>query len=343
LNGECIIEVKKPRLLGDPNLTDEQRHTLVKDVFANPDENNLNLNLDELIIKYAGENGIPPQIIKSQMQKETYFKPAWRYEPFWDLKIQYGKKADNYFSDDMPFVVTDASMGLGDKPSLHLNEQPSEYIDTPTKISAFVVQYWYDRYVRRHTGEKPDTIVGSKQLTYRWKELYDKIKHDPTMKTNDVNARMQAHNTLLLEIQDKKNRIGKAFDIIAQTRKVTSYGFIQMVYITAADNKFFKETDNRYGLTDITSYVDQLDETQYPEKLNEQIFFMPRYCDFLLKQLNSFFPGRIPSSEWSTTIGKITTIGFESNWKLALQKYNKGEKDYGKNVTLNANNFMPTK
>ena len=333
--GSIVIEVKKPaKLLAAGQSPD---YINVKDVFANPSGPN-NLNLDELIIKYAGENGIPPQNIKGQMLKETSFKPAWRYEPFADAKYQKLEDGDTYFDEGMPFVVTETSMG-GDLPNTHTNVYSGRqllltpYIDEPVYIGSYVTQHW-DNYVRHKSGDEPDQIIGSRTLTDRWKELYKEAKGKRSL--TDAQARTEAHTKLKNEINNANTTIGKRFGVIAQTRKWTSYGFIQMLYITAADNTFSKETDNRYGQTDITPYADQNDANMFPEKLlNEQDFFMPRYCDFLLKKLNSKFPGRIPFYEWEG--------GFNAKWKSAIQKYNPGEANYAIDVLNNAQLFVPSK
>ena len=322
------VEVKKPTVLGNLDLTDVARHSIVRDVFGK------DFNLDSMIIQYAGKYGIPPQIIKGQMQKETAFNPAWRYEPFEDIRIQNSKDlTEKYFDVDMPFVIDVTSMGAGDKPDLHTNESPSDYVDTSTKIGVFVVEYWFSRYVRRHTGDAPDTIIGSTSLTKRWKEIYDQIKKNKP-KIIDSDARTQAHNKLKNEIQDSKSHIGKSFDNIAQTRKITSYGFVQMMYTTATGERFNLENNDCYSPTQIY-YIDQNDEHIFPEKLNEQGFLLPRYCDFLWKKLNFTSTSCLPTDNW--------TDGFEAKWKAALRNYNLGEAGYAGDVMANAENYLPVK
>jgi len=328
--GHRIITVVKPGKL----LSGSQSPTYarIKDVFALASDVNPNLDLDALVVKYAGENGIPPQLIKGQMLKETALKPAWRYEPFLDVKLQSNdEKLETYFDESLPFVVTETSMGNGDWPTLHTNSSPTPYISTPISASEFVTTHW-DRYVRRGSGNTPDNIIGSVSLTARWKELYQNAKKKKG--TTDAQARQKAHDNLQDEILDADTDLGGQFDVMAQTRKATSYGFIQMMYITAVDNRFYKETEGRYAPTG-TPYVDQNNSQMFPEKLNEQDFFMPRYSDFLLKKLNFTFTGATPSSQWDD--------GFEARWKAALKKYNPGEKTYGNDVLSNAERFLPSK
>jgi hypothetical protein len=329
-SANIVVEVKKPvRLVAAGQNPD---YINVKDVFADPGGPN-NLNLDSLIIKFAGENGIPPQNIKGQMLKETTFRPAWRYEPFKDIEYQNKETGKRYFGTNMPFVVDATSMGTGDWPSLHTNVSPTPYINTPVTIGGFATEHW-DRYVSHKSGNEPDKIIGSSALTKEWKKLYDEEKKK---KQSDDKARVAAHTRLKNELLDADTDLGEQFSIVAQTRKVTSYGFIQMMYITAVDSRFFKETDGRYAPTG-TRYVDQNDEHMFPEKLNEQDFFMPRYCDFLLKKLNIAIlgntPGRIPFYEWED--------GFNARWKSAIKMYNLGEANYATDVLNNAMLFVPS-
>ena len=326
LTASIVVEVKKPGKLGS------RVNGTVKDVFGH------DISLNDSIYKYAGDNGIPPQIIKGQMLKESSFRPVWRYEPFQDVSIQ-GNHFYDYFSEGLPFVVTETTMGSGDSPTLHTNEKPGEYLKDPTKIATYTVKHWWDQYVQRGSGSTPDRILGSKDLSSRWKTLYEEIKKDDTKNLNDSAARLEAHNDLKDQIQDVKTPLGKSFDIIAQTRKVTSYGFTQMMYTTAAVDSFYKETDGRYASTG-TPYVDQQNTSEFPEKLNEIDFSMPRYSDFLLKCLNFQFTGRIPFFQW---IGKSQTLGFDANWKAALQKYNPGESTYAGVVLGNSKTFYPSK
>jgi hypothetical protein len=318
--GAKVIEVTKPAKLGNS-------HSTVTDVFGRG-----GISLDSLIIQFAGIYGIPPQVIKGQMRKEgADFRPAWRYEPFLDARIQGGRNANRYFSTDLPFVVDATTMGTGDLPNNHTNEDPKPYVGTPAQIGTYAAAHWSD-YVQNHSGSTPDSIIGSSVLTQRWRELYSEIKNDKTKKTSDHDARIQVHNALKLEIQDRKNKIGKLFDIIAQTRKVTSYGLTQMMYITAADNFF---DNNHYECYDpsTTRYVNQNDAHTYPEKLNEQNFLMTPYCEYQWKLLNFTFTGCIPDGDWQG--------GFEAKWENALVKYN-GAGDYGRSVLSNAQDFKPS-
>jgi hypothetical protein len=70
------LRVIKPDQLGST-------HNQEKNVFGNF------YNLDEQIIKYTGEYGIPPQFIKADIEAEGNFNPAYRYEPFYTINKLY--------------------------------------------------------------------------------------------------------------------------------------------------------------------------------------------------------------------------------------------------------------
>jgi hypothetical protein len=322
------IEVKKPAKLGNS-------HSTVTDVFGT--FGNPNLNLDSLIIKYAGENGIPPQLIKGQMEQECLdpstgqFEPQWRYEPFQDAKTNAN---DEIFRNNQ-FVITDNSTG-GSFPSTHTNVQPVDYNRTQVKISKYLIDNWFSKYVQRGKIDKePDVIIGSKGLTQEWEIAWDKFRRD--QKT--LSPKEAAHNFVKALVTDATKRPGKAFDRLAQTRIMTSYGFTQLMYTLAiTDGKFNAETDGRYAPTK-TQYMDKTDASRYPEMLNEQNILMPRYCDRLLRNLKKLFPpGRIPAYMWETERGGK---GFEANWKVSLQYYNKGRSGYGDEVWSKAQHYLP--
>jgi len=335
------IEVKKPDVLGDPDLTDQARHSVVKDVT------NSDLDLDALLIKYAGENGIPPQIIKGQIEKETSLKSAWRYEPFKDLEWQR-ESYRKYFASDLPFNVREGVPN--DLPPSYTNVSPTPYVRSLVKIGDFAVQHWFDRYVQRGTGAEPDVILGSKELTRIWFWVF--LNTSLAMGQSGIpvgipEMKRYTHDFVKGRILDGTF---EGFGRIAQTRKVTSYGYVQMLYITAVDFSW-RETEGRYG-TIGRAYVDKRDVTQYPEKLNEQDFLFPRYSDFTLFDLrlaiteatrgkkikandkySTSLVETIPEGNWPT--------GFDQVWTRAMQWHNLGEAGYGQDVMLKANNYLP--
>lgn len=316
-----VIEVERPSELGTADNT-------ITDVFGK------SINIDDLIIKYAGENGIPPQLIKGQMVQESSFEPQCRYEPFQDAQTD----TDDEIFQDNKFVMTDNSTG-GGFPTNHTNVQPIDYNRTQIKISKYLVDNWFSKCVRHGaTANDPDVIVGSESKPYnltakwiaQWNLLKGKVK----------NPKEAAHNYVKGLVTDATQFPGSAFNRLAQTRIVTSYGFTQLLYTMAiTDGKFNKETDGRYAPTG-TQYMHKTDASKYPEMLNEEDVLMPRYCDRLLRNLNLLFPGRIPESEWKGKRRGVIYEGFEACWKASLYFYNSGA-GYADQVWSKAQNYLP--
>lgn len=331
--GSIDIEVMKPSKLGDT-------YNRVVDVFGN------RLNLDSLIIVYAGANGIPPQLIKGQMEVESQFKPAWRYEAFQDANTPLNS---SIFQDNK-FVITGNGMGPNFPPPGHSTSAvaPTFYNNKGINISQYLIDNW-DNYVAvGKTPDAPNIILGAENKPFffdkTWKMKWDQIKHKVS------HPRDVADNYIKSLITDQSTNLGKMFVRLAQTRIFTSYGFEQLLYTMAiTDGRFYKETDGRYAPTG-TQYMDKSDPSDYPEKLNEENFLMPRYSDRLLRNLNFLFPGLIPDSQWKGTLnirnkkGQIIKTydfdGFEANWKGSLYYYNQGS-DYADEVWSDAQKFLP--
>ncbi len=340
--GAIEITVKKPAVLGHPDVSVAARNSVVTDVsgvYGTP-----NLNLDDLIIKYAGENGIPPQLIKGQMEQECLdpetgqFEPVWRYEPFQDAQ----RRINDPIFQNNEFVITDNSLG-GPFPSNHTNVQPMDYNRTKVRISEYLTgKNWFSVYVQRgETANDPNIILGSESwpyyLTQKWKERWDYNSAHKVEKPKD-----DAHNYIKALITDPSQFPGSDFDRLAQTRIWTSYGFTQMLYATAiTDGKFNPETEERYAPTG-THYMDKTNVSDYPEMLNEQDTLMPRYCDLLLKNLKKLFTDKpqIPESQWKGNRGKNAYDGFEANWKASLHLYNK-RANYPDEVWSKAQKYLP--
>ena len=344
--GAIEITVEKPMVLGDPNIPDVDRHSVVTDVFGHP------LDLDELVIEYAGENGIPPQLIKGQMEQESNFRNSWRYEPMTDIRYQEDDDLmERFFPAESPFVKsTDHPTGTGNWPYSvqppHSNVCPGPYNNIAVTIGGYIADNW-DKYKRKGKLGEPDSILSSTDLTQRFKELYK-----PPTKLNKKTpkaAKQEAYEDLGNELREAKSEVGQRYNRIAQTRIVTSYAFAQLMYSTTIDidGMYCIETDGRYAPTR-TPYMLKLETTQYPEKLNEQNWFMPIYSDKLLRDLYQvFYPvkrvfdpdgPRIAPSQWRSGSGTIK--GYENSWKRSLHFYNAGG-GYADSVMAKSQKYLP--
>jgi hypothetical protein len=320
------IEVKKPEKLGDSH------RTMVSVFGGDP------FNLDEFIVKYAGEHGIPPQMIKGHVEKETQFKNAFRYEPFEDVSIQNSakRKTDFMTKEDgtpLPFVVTESGMG-GDFPTGHANVSPTYYESTPQKIGQFM-----EDHLERYVNTSKQTVIGKKEytaeLTKELRRFYKEV----------VKLGLEGKDAVNFAIEVVKNcfhwkEYGGDYDnMYAQTRISTSYGLTQMLYATAVSSNF-KETGSRYAAPN-SLFMERSKDTLPPEKLNEHEFLFPRYADLMLQRLRESLgkPQTTPEYEWSG--------GFEETWIESFQKHNPGDTDkdgtplYGRDVLSRSQGYLP--
>jgi hypothetical protein len=313
------IEVKKPTKLGNS-------HQTTQNVFGE------DLNLDEFIINFAGENGIPPQLIKAHIEKETDFKNAFRYEPFEDIYVQKRPRNKVGFmikrdGSSLPFVVSESGMG-GNIPTGHTNVSPTDYERTPQKITEFLEDH-LGRYVNTTDVRVIGKELYTRELTEDLKRLHQEV----------LELRLKGKVAANFAIEVMENRFhwkeyGDDYNnFYAQTRISTSYGMIQMLYATAVTGRF-TETDSQYQPAN-SVFMNRSAGTLPPERLNEIDYSFPRYVDLMLQKLRTTLgdPATIPEYEWNG--------GFEKVWGSTFQQHNPGEKDYGKVVLSLSQGYLP--
>ncbi|MHB1686685.1 MAG: hypothetical protein ACYCVH_04835 [Ignavibacteriaceae bacterium] len=304
-NGEASsinIEVKKPSKLGNSYQT-------VEDVFGH------NINLDALIIKYAGEYGIPPQIIKGQIEHETSFKPAYRYEPWQDVDYQSSPSVkERYFGASNNFVVTTGGIGNGPGiPNNHTYVPPiGGYIISPTTI-------------RNYLANNPSQYINTSKLVFfndavitsYWRMYFNELRNsNPNLGKQSLVT--QSLKTTMNSFRDKL--FGRMqYDWIAQTRIMASYGFLQLTHYNTTDL-------NLFGFTKASA-------TQPPEFLNDESYNFPAYSERMIIKLKLKIGSSLPESNW--------TSGYEQTWLYVLMTYNPEEKNYGNNVLTNSQKYLP--
>ena len=317
-NPSRTIEVKKPVRLFDQNVFDKPFNTTqnIKDAA---------LNIDSLCIWYGGTIGIPPQVIKGQMFRESYhvrnrFDPSYRYEPWADYGFAHGRYSVSYSSQ--PFWVTGAgtyAMGEGKAiPLDHKNVEPVYYPTGPISIADYITDpsNW-PRYFTRETREFVglDGSSRSDNLTKRFREYCDKWYY--------VYLLPIGKGALDAAIDLIQRDIRKKYTDYAQTRKAASYGLIQMLYTTAIES--------RLGFNRGKS----ISNSSAPEELNDETIEMPFYRTFTEKNLKLEFgaPNAIvPNDSWPK--------GWEQTWMNSLARYNKKE-GYPASVFDHARKFYP--
>jgi hypothetical protein len=306
-SGSIDIEVKKPmKLIAWNNITgndkkefenNTQDYSKTKDVFGKP------LNVDDLIINLAGGSGIPPQLIKAQMYQEAnkdfyHFNPSYRYEPFQDHEWQEYANSSSF--KKQPFYIT-STFPQGDGPGIPQNHtnlypkglNPPGYPTNSILISQYVLSNW-SKYWTINQQLTGIDIIGSKELTSLWQSVFDKYK----------NVWMFGINPSDIAIDAVKTKIINSYNnMYAQTRKVASYGFLQLLYTTAY----------QMGYNNGVSVSSALP----PENLNDDATFIPFYQSFTISKLSKVLQinvGSIPDHDWAK--------GWEGTWKLMLPYYN---------------------
>ncbi len=300
-----IIDVIKPNRLGNTNANKI-------DVF------NKQYNLDSLIIYYAGLNGIPPQLIKGQIEEESSFRPSYNYEPFTDAIEVQGKKWLSKMSNN-PFWINNTGSGLNTIPSNHIYLwRIGSRIQYPNQVQTI----W--DYYNSHRGYYPkDLYTKIKQV---WKDSLFKIIKDSLIKNGisqsiaDQQAFILANDSLPGYLRDHFE--GGLKNKIAQTRISASYGLLQLVYF--------------YGITNTT-------ENQYPENLNhlpEKINEVDTSLTYSIKHLKSLFYRKEIKTNFTASSG--WNKGYDGTFKDVLSYYNKRVK-YILNVLSYSNKYLPTR
>jgi hypothetical protein len=212
-----------------------QGNSTVKDVF------NHTIDLDSIIINYAGRLGIPPQLIKAQIHQESSFRPAMRYEPFKDAYYQTHPRWKTKFKNNR-YWVDSTSNGKPSSPTNHtfwyFGTKKTSY---PGYIGS-IFDIWnknQDAYARNIYPGMP--------------KLFDTAVYKPTMKTvlkehaDWKSVKQISYVDSIAEckwsdyLRDKYQ--GGLKNYPAQTRIMSSYGFLQMMYFIAFTERGYTEND----------------------------------------------------------------------------------------------------
>lgn len=310
-NGELEIMVIKPDKLGD-------NYGKAKDVFDQI------IDMDLVIITNAGKYGIPPQLIKAQIDVEAAKKnfggnigmgyaPSYRYEPytaqFWKLK----ECCSNYFFNDS------TSNNFSDIPN-HSHVLFKDYyreFKTVWEIikeeSQLVDISNSNNYGTRTSAGKMDFgMYTSIQKDYN--SIYSKYDNTPSLTSSEKadSARINFINYFKKKWKDEG-----AQNIIAQTRVASSYGLLQMMYSTAIGKevKYSKE--------------------KLPEEINEQDFFIDfiEYQKKKISEKNSL--NNDSNFNWKE--------GFELTIRNSVFKVWNSAPTYPETILKRVNRFLPTK
>jgi hypothetical protein len=229
-----IIEVKRPDKLGDDYgpLTDDGtvRRTSVKDVEGNV------YNLDNIIITQAGKYGIPPQIIKADIQQESSFQPGYRWEPFVDADIQIqDDPTSKYMDDDFRYKKTSTDEGTPEVPTDHTNVIPLHYPQKDySTIWERLFKYSYTLNAITTSNQYPISLWFRDKAINGWNDHYNEKLKD--LKKEGVEDDQEAVDFANDWLRDDYQE-GIMSEGIAQTRTAATYGLMQLQYFTAVDQR----------------------------------------------------------------------------------------------------------
>ncbi|HMN18964.1 MAG TPA: hypothetical protein PKD03_15230, partial [Ignavibacteriaceae bacterium] len=241
-----IVVIRPSQLLSEGQIPTYKTST---NVLGKP------FSVDSLCIYWGGLYGIPPQMLKGHMLKESHFKPSYRYEPYTNqFNVESIVK-----KDQNPFIVSDLGMGKpGAKgvPNLveHKGVRERHYIMEKTTVWSFIISNSQlidpnspnDFGRQQKGGRLKGQIANSKSYSILndYSKIFlpdwiDSIKTRNKIKTTEelsdslqIIANDSARIAFLKYLQyDWKD---KDLDkIYAQTRIASSYGLLQILYTTS--------------------------------------------------------------------------------------------------------------
>ena len=318
------FKIQNPSKLGD-------KFYLSKDVFDKE------FNVDSLIVKYCGQSGIPPQLIKGQMATEspkTYFggkidsgfAPGYRYEPY-TTEFKIRKSENDTIWPNSPFKVTKTSMGTGEAVPDHKNVKIISYPAEHTTIWDMVKKYsdldgkctlttqrMYGKIDDKDNNKFNFTFYGYRKIQRKCYDpilkFFQKNKENPS--PEDINS---ANDSIAVYLRDKWN--GGLKNILAQTRIASSYGLLQILYTTAINKGY------------------NLDSNHRPEALNENPIFFPLALSYHSNNLINLLGKSVEKrNNW--------ILGFDEAFKRMMELYNDNP-DYVNKVIANTKYYLPTK
>lgn len=256
--GSINIGVKKPSALGS-------LYPKAKDVFDNE------ISIDDTCIAYAGLYGIPPQLIKGQMEEEaaTYdfgghigigFAPSYRYEPY---TVQFWKGIRNRTSN--PFYVTLNDVDNPPVPNHKYVQKipyiyPNKYVwDVIFDHSQLVNDIADDSHrlygIRTYADTMnflPYTVIQNMyhEFLSRYQQLPISLNSAASLANNDmIEFLMNQWDG------DVPNGTKGLKNILAQTRIASSYGLLQMLYTTALYRHYVEDISHLPENLNVTSTI----------------------------------------------------------------------------------------
>ncbi len=326
-SGDIAIEVKKPKKLGTNQYAINFDNGI--DVEGNT------YSIDSLCIFWGGKYGFPPQHIKAQISSESVYDdqlqavcPAYRYEPW----SRYGEFDPDVRALNSHFRVTlsPRSMGDGGNVPEHENLRYMSYVREAQSVWYFIEQYstivnspapsGYSLF--GHRDANGNLVFSDYTLpTHKYQEIrnreYARLHLQITTQNAEANRRSCERFITYFRDEYNKDDWTGLNNRPAQSRIASSYGPIQIMYITALRRHY------------------PTNGTDLPENLNVNDTFFPfamaHYVRLLDDQIGR---GNANTVNWSQ--------GFEARLMQVYTGWN-SKPNYASVVMQGANNFLPVK
>jgi hypothetical protein len=315
------IEVKKPTLLGTSDFARARNNGL--DINGHP------YSVDSVCIMWGGIFGFPPQNIKGQYERESFFEdvelhaytPGYRYEPW---SAEFWPDVQNLRTTSH-FWVTSQSMGNGDGVPTHQNTRYMSYVNPQQYVWDLIDEYstivhdtppnehGYSLFGSFHQSDGRLTFIyprATGQYNIIHRRVYRQMHLNNNVENYQANLRVRAE---FIEFMSTIY-FGGLSTRVAQSRLASSYGPLQTMYTTALGEGYQNGIHNT------------------PENLNDlNIFFplaMAHHITLLIGEI-----GEVDANNWES--------GFEETMRIVYNGWN-DTPGYDAQVLRYSRKYLPT-
>lgn len=298
------VHMGSQALVITPDDTKKPPITIYINVNAPSSLGSKNLKYDDLIVKYAHWRGIPPQFIKGEVDQESSFiESSFRYEPTTIDKKKISGSRDKYDAPYRKYLFGPVSNSILSSSVIHPRNKYG--VSYKGEIVAIPDQYEITAANGRYTPLLCSQIMainnnGATGFTaWNWDKTVVEglVRYKPIAELDYGNL---LYNYLNQQQLPQIINAYSQYNFIAQTTVASSYGLMQVLYITAA-SPFDGEYIDSDGLG-----------------LNPS--------DLLTADTNLRIGSLVLRKKYKAVNGNISTYArfsdFVKSWRKGFQKYN---------------------
>jgi hypothetical protein len=280
---------------------------------------NTRVDLDSVLVSLGGSSGIPPQVLKAMIFKESSFLPQMRYEPYRDAELQ--QMGDPFYVNSS-YLVGPTTNGDPPPPTNHRFRRWGQW--STSYLPAYQGSIF--QVCSTYSAAYPHSLYRSVHTSWHenvYSPIWDSIA------TVNPNADSLAVAALALPIADSrwptylKTRFrGGLARLIAQTRVLSSYGFMQMMYYDATVDRGYPRNES---------------------SLPEYLMLLDTTLNYGVRHLMAKFAS--PVVQEDPQASQSWREGFEGTLERALRAYNgwSHSNPYGKAILGLTGSYRPRK